>query len=220
MGTHTVASMVVFEGGAPKKSDYRRFNDPRRSRRACPTTSPRWRRSSARRLAQWETPAGPLARTTPSATSRSPTLPNLDRHRRRPGPARGRAARAARASASAASRSSRWPSASRRSSCPAGATPIVLAARHARAAAAAARARRGAPLRDHPPPHAPRPRDDDVDPRRPARASARRASARCWTHFGSPEAVLAASREQLEAVPGLPGKTARDIWTHLHRTGD
>ena len=25
-GTHTTASMVVFEGGAPKKSDYRRFN--------------------------------------------------------------------------------------------------------------------------------------------------------------------------------------------------
>ncbi len=25
MGAHTVASMVVFEGGAPKKSDYRRF---------------------------------------------------------------------------------------------------------------------------------------------------------------------------------------------------
>jgi len=40
------------------------------------------------------------------------------------------------------------------------------------------------------------------------------------TRFGSPEAVLAASREDLEAVPGLPGKTARDIWTHLHRTGD
>ena len=28
--THTVASMVVFEGGTPKKSDYRRFGDPRR----------------------------------------------------------------------------------------------------------------------------------------------------------------------------------------------
>ena len=26
---HTVASMVVFEGGAPKKSDYRRFAHPR-----------------------------------------------------------------------------------------------------------------------------------------------------------------------------------------------
>ena len=25
MGTNTVASMVVFERGAPKKSDYRRF---------------------------------------------------------------------------------------------------------------------------------------------------------------------------------------------------
>src|SRR6202030_647608 len=25
MGTNTVASMIVFEGGAPKKSDYRRF---------------------------------------------------------------------------------------------------------------------------------------------------------------------------------------------------
>ena len=60
MGTHTVASMVVFEGGAPKKSDYRRFTHPRRSRRACPTTSRRWRRCSSRRLAQWETPAGPL----------------------------------------------------------------------------------------------------------------------------------------------------------------
>jgi excinuclease ABC subunit C len=39
------------------------------------------------------------------------------------------------------------------------------------------------------------------------------------TQFGSPEAVLSATREQLEAVPGLPGKTAREIWAHLHRTG-
>ena len=44
-GTHTVASMVVFEGGAPKKSDYRRFTDPRRSS-GSPTTSRRWRRCS------------------------------------------------------------------------------------------------------------------------------------------------------------------------------
>jgi excinuclease ABC subunit C len=38
------------------------------------------------------------------------------------------------------------------------------------------------------------------------------------THFGSPEAILGASREQLEAVPGLPGKTARELYTYLHRT--
>jgi excinuclease ABC subunit C len=38
-------------------------------------------------------------------------------------------------------------------------------------------------------------------------------------HFGSPDAVLAASREELEAVPGLPGKTARELYARLHRTG-
>ena len=38
-------------------------------------------------------------------------------------------------------------------------------------------------------------------------------------HFGSPEAFLAASREQLEAVPGLPGKVARDVYAQLNKTG-
>ena len=71
-----------------------------------------------------------------------------------------------------------------------------------------------------PPPHPPRQGDDDVDPRRAAAASARRASARCCSHFGSPEAVLAASREELEAVPGLPGKVARELYAQLNRTGD
>jgi excinuclease ABC subunit C len=38
-------------------------------------------------------------------------------------------------------------------------------------------------------------------------------------HFGSPERFLAASREDLEAVPGLPGKLAREIHEQLNRTG-
>jgi excinuclease ABC subunit C len=38
-------------------------------------------------------------------------------------------------------------------------------------------------------------------------------------HFGSPEAFLAASREQLEAVPGLPGKVARAVYDYVHKTG-
>jgi len=38
-------------------------------------------------------------------------------------------------------------------------------------------------------------------------------------HFGSPERFLAASREELEAVPGVPGKLAREIHEQLHRTG-
>ena len=38
-------------------------------------------------------------------------------------------------------------------------------------------------------------------------------------HFGSPERFLGASREELEAVPGIPGKLARDIHRQLHKTG-
>jgi excinuclease ABC subunit C len=38
-------------------------------------------------------------------------------------------------------------------------------------------------------------------------------------HFGSPEAVLAANREELENVPGFPQKVARDLYAHLNRTG-
>jgi excinuclease ABC subunit C len=38
-------------------------------------------------------------------------------------------------------------------------------------------------------------------------------------HFGSPERFLEADREELEAVPGLPGKVAREIHAHLHKAG-
>jgi excinuclease ABC subunit C len=38
-------------------------------------------------------------------------------------------------------------------------------------------------------------------------------------HFGSPENVMAATREELEAVPGLPQKVARDLYAFVNRTG-
>jgi len=38
-------------------------------------------------------------------------------------------------------------------------------------------------------------------------------------HFGSAERVLAATAEELAAVPGLPAKTARNIHAQLHRAG-
>jgi len=38
-------------------------------------------------------------------------------------------------------------------------------------------------------------------------------------HFGSPERFMSATREELEAVPGLPGKVARRLHEQLHRTG-
>ena len=42
---------------------------------------------------------------------------------------------------------------------------------------------------------------------------------RILEHFGSPERFIAASREELERVPGLPGKVAREIYAHLHKAG-
>ncbi|MFL5538708.1 MAG: excinuclease ABC subunit UvrC, partial [Longimicrobiaceae bacterium] len=38
-------------------------------------------------------------------------------------------------------------------------------------------------------------------------------------HFGSPEAVVSATREELEATPGLPGKVARELYAQLNKTG-
>ncbi len=42
---------------------------------------------------------------------------------------------------------------------------------------------------------------------------------RILEHFGSPERFLSASREEIERVPGLPSKVAREIYAHLHKTG-
>jgi excinuclease ABC subunit C len=38
-------------------------------------------------------------------------------------------------------------------------------------------------------------------------------------HFGSPDAILSASRAELESVPGVPGKLAREVYRELHKSG-
>jgi len=38
-------------------------------------------------------------------------------------------------------------------------------------------------------------------------------------HFGSPDAVVRATREELQSVPGLPAKTGRELYAYLHRAG-
>src|SRR5438270_8505658 len=55
MGTNTVASMVVFEGGAPKKSDYRRFRvwDDRNGG-GVPDDFAAMEQILSRRLARWD----------------------------------------------------------------------------------------------------------------------------------------------------------------------
>jgi excinuclease ABC subunit C len=42
---------------------------------------------------------------------------------------------------------------------------------------------------------------------------------RILEHFGSPERFVAASREDLEQVPGLPVRVAREIYAQLHKAG-
>ena len=36
---------------------------------------------------------------------------------------------------------------------------------------------------------------------------------------GAAEAMLGATREELEAVPGVPAKVGRDLYHHLNKTG-
>jgi excinuclease ABC subunit C len=38
-------------------------------------------------------------------------------------------------------------------------------------------------------------------------------------HFGSIDGVLAATQEELEGVPGVPAKTAREVYAQLHKAG-
>ena len=42
---------------------------------------------------------------------------------------------------------------------------------------------------------------------------------RILEYFGSPERFVAATREELERVPGLPVKVAREVYAHLHKAG-
>src|ERR1700712_5957973 len=75
MGTNTVASMVVFEGGAAKKSDYRRFN-VRGGEEGVPDDFAAMEEILGRRLAQWETQQD-LSPHDPKRNESFATLPNL-----------------------------------------------------------------------------------------------------------------------------------------------
>jgi excinuclease ABC subunit C len=212
-GTHTVASMVVFEAGAPKKSDYRRFkirtvegSDDYASMAEV----------LSRRFTQWERQAD-FSPHDPSHDASFAALPNLvviDG-------GKGQLA--------------------------AGLAP--LAGFRERGVAVIALAKRieevflpGRPdplVLDHSTPELQllqRIRDEAhrfaITHHRTRRDSAMTGSlldglpgigpARkraLLTHFGSPDAILAASREELQGVPGLPAKTARDIHALLHRAG-
>jgi excinuclease ABC subunit C len=212
MGTNTVASMIVFEGAAPKKSDYRRFQ----VRGVAHDDVGAIEEVLGRRLAQWERQRdlSPHDKEHDASFAALPNLIVIDG---------GRGQLSAGLSALAPFRE----------------RGVVVAALAKRVEELFLPGRRE-PLRlAHDTPalqllqrvrdeahrfaitHHRIRRDraltasvlDELPGVGPARKRA------LLGHFGSPEAVLEASREQLEAVPGIPSKLARELYRELHKTG-
>ena len=225
MGTNTVASMVVFEGGAPKKSDYRRFRvfstgdqggegDP--GGNAGPDDFASMEEVLGRRLARWEAQreVSPHDKEYDASFATLPNLIVIDG-------GKGQLAAGLRALGPFRER---------------GVVVISLAKRIEEVFIPG----RAAALRlDHDTPELQllqRVRDEAhrfaITHHRIRRDKAMTASVldglrgvgparkrALLAHFGSPDAILAASREELEAVPGLPGKLARELHRELHKTG-
>jgi excinuclease ABC subunit C len=215
MGTHTVASMVVFEGGAPKKSDYRRFTI-RGLTEGVPDDFAAMEEVLSRRLAQWETQQD-LSPHDPKRNESFATLPNLVVIDGGPG----QLSAGLRALQGFRDRGVTVISLAKRIEevfVPGSSAPIVLP--HDTAALQLLQRVRDEAHRFAITHHRVR-RDramtasilDDLPGIGPARKRA------LLAHFGSPDAILAASSEELAGAPGLPSKVARDIWAHLHRTG-
>ena len=125
MGTNTVASMVVFEGGAPKKADYRRFNI-RGGTEGVPDDFAAMEEVLGAALAQWERQQD-LSPHDPKRNESLRDAAEPHRHRRRARASSSAGLRALQGFREGASPSSRWPSGSRRSSCPGVREPLRCA---------------------------------------------------------------------------------------------
>jgi excinuclease ABC subunit C len=214
MGTNTVASMVVFEGGAPKKADYRRFTI--RTVSGSPDDYAAMTEVLERRFAQWERQAdiSPHDAAYDASFAALPNVVVID------------GGKGQLAAGTAALRGFRER----------GVAVVSLAKRIEEVFVPG---RRGPLVLDHSTPelqllqrvrdeahrfaitHHRTRRDkamtssllDELPGIGPARKRA------LLTHFGSPEAVVAASSEELSAVPGVPAKVGRELFGHLHRAG-
>jgi len=214
-GTHTVASMVVFEGGAPKKADYRRFT-LREGVEGVPDDFASMEEVLSRRLAQYERQhdRSPHDESYDASFAALPNVVVIDG-------GKGQLSAGLRALAGFRRRGVAIVSLAKRIEelfVPGRVAPIVLPhdtpelhllqrvrdEAH-RFAIGHHRIRRDRAMT--------RSVLDNLAGVGPARKRA------LLNHFGSPEAFLAASREELEAVPGLPGKVARDLYAQLNKTG-
>ena len=213
-GTHTVASMVVFEGGAPKKADYRRFTI--RTLDGASDDYAAMAEVLSRRFAQWERQAD-LSPHDPAYDASFASLPNVvvidgGKGQLAAGlaPLRGFRERGV-AVVALAKRIEELFLPGRRA-------PLVLD--HSTPALQLLQRVRDEAHRFAVTHHRSR-RDramtssllDELPGVGPARKRA------LLTHFGSPEAVVAASSEELQAVPGLPAKVARELHNFLNRAG-
>ncbi len=215
MGTNTVASMVVFEGGAPKKSDYRRFK-VRLDLSEGPNDFASMNEILGRRIAQFEhqQDVSPHDKEHDASFAALPNLIVIDGGKGQlsaglealqPFVDRGVTV------VSLAKRIEEvfMPGRERSLILPHDTPELQLLQRvrdeaH-RFAITHHRQRRDARLRAS--------ILDGLPGIGPTRKRA------LLTHFGSPDAVLAASREELEAVPGISGKLARDLHRELHKAG-
>jgi excinuclease ABC subunit C len=214
-GTHTVASMVVFEGGAPKKADYRRFT-LREGVEGVPDDFASMEEVLGRRLVQHERQheRSPHDEDYDASFAALPNVVVIDG-------GKGQLSAGLRALTGFRERGVAIVSLAKRIEevfVPGRPAPIVLAhdtpelqllqrvrdEAH-RFAIGHHRIRRDRAM------------TTSVLDRLPGIGPARKRA--LLKHFGSPEAFMAASREQLEAVPGLPGKVARELYAQLNKTG-
>jgi excinuclease ABC subunit C len=214
-GDHTVASMVVFEGGATKKSDYRRFRI-RGPREDGPDDFASMEEVLERRMNRYREQAdlSPHDGKRDASFAALPSLVVIDG-------GRGQLAAGLRALAPFVERGVTVISLAKRLEevhMPGRSAPLDLAAdteasqllqrvrdEAHRFAIEHHRGRRGRAMVGSV--------LDELKGVGPARKRA------LLKHFGSPERLVAATREELEAVPGVPGKVAREIHEQLNRTG-
>jgi len=214
MGTNTVASMVVFEGAAPKKSDYRRFRI-RDTEEGVPDDFTAMAEVLRRRLGQWERQADISSHHTDHDASFAalPNLVVLDG-------GKGQLSAGLEALRPFRERGVAVVSLAKRIEevfVPGKPDPIVLD-HHSHELQLLQRVRDEAhrfAITHH---RQRRDREltvsvlDELPGIGPVRKRA------LLNHFGSPEAVLAASRQDLEAVPGMPGKVARQLYGRMNKT--
>jgi excinuclease ABC subunit C len=208
--THTVASMVVFEGGAPKKSDYRRFG----IRDAAQDDFAAMNEVLSRRVAQFKAQReiSPHEKEYNASFASLPALIVIDGGKGQLSAGLEPLAELRELGTTVISLAKRIeevfvpgrpaPLMLPRDSAPLQLLQQVRDEAH-RFAIEFHRGRRDKAMT--------RSVLDDLPGVGPTRKRA------ILNHFGTPERVLAASREELEGVPGLPGKVAREVHQLLHR---